>query len=249
MISSFLSFLVPRITVKTEKTPTTEGTSQTTQHCLKQNSPSESKPPPVEISPIAIVKTEKAVGAGQTLDPPIKNEPEEDNKNDKNEKNSSSLGIKIVECWSLQMVKEEPVGAPQCQREPAPPPHTAVSCKSEEGVEEMPTVKQEADTDKWQSGGVKRPSTPSNQLQTETGVVHKKFRPLPQPQQQHPNLCQEEGAWPVKVEKDPTSHDSPTEVEGKREVEASPSGALTRAACCCYRLTTCDCVVFIKTFV
>lgn len=202
--------------MKTEENLTIDRTSQTSQQCLQQNSPSESKTPPVKIPLLAEVKTERVVEVAQHLEHPIKKEPEEE---DKNARDGSSLGIKIVECWSLQGIKEEPLDGPLVSQ---PPPEAAASCKSEGGAADVVRVKQEADAEEWQSGGCrKRPSAPSKQLHTETGVVHKKFRPLHQPQQESPgdgppNPSHQEGAWPVKVEKDPTSHDFPAEGEGER---------------------------------
>lgn len=198
--------------MKSEETLTRDKTSQTSQQCPQPSSPPESSAAPVEVPPIAAVKTERLLEVAPTLERPIKTEPEED---DKTAKDGGSLGIKIVECWSLQRVKEEPVDAPPVSQAPLPR-------AAEGGVAEMAKVKQEADTDEWQSGGLKRPSTPSKQLQEDAGVAHKKFRPHQQPLQDEG----EEGAWPVKVEKDPTSHD---EGEGEREITGPPCGALSRA--------------------
>lgn len=209
--------------MKTEEKLTSDKNSQTTQQCLKQKSPSESKPPLVKIPPIVEVKTERAVEGAQNQGHPIKKEQEEE---DRNALDGSSLGIKIGVCWSLRPIKEEPVDAALASQ---PAQHAAVSCKSEGGAADIPKVKQEANTEEWQSAGCpaesrKRPSSPSEQ-RLDTEVVHKKFRPLPQPQQQslgddHPGPSHVEGAWPVKVEKVPTSHVFPAEGEGERETIA-----------------------------
>lgn len=207
--------------MKTEEKHRSDKPSQTTQQCLKQNSPSESKSPLAEIPPIAEVKTERVVEVAQNPERPIKKEPEEE---EKNAKDGSSLGIKIVECWSLRGIKEEPADAPLVSQ---PPPQAAASCKSEGGVANMPKVKQEAVAEEWQSESRKRPGSPSKQgPDTETGVVHKKFRPSHQPQLQSLGDGHKEGAWPVKVEKDPTSHDFPAEGEGEREIIGPPRSAV-----------------------
>lgn len=249
------SFSVPRTTVTTEEKPTCDKTSQTAQQCLRQTSPSDGKTPPVKVPQISEVKTESIVKVEQNLELPIKKEPEEEEQNAKDA--SSPLGIKIVECWSLRGIKEEPMDASPVSQ---PPPYTTGGCKSEGGAADMPKIKQEAGGggwEEWQSGGSpaksrKRPSAASEQLQEEdTGAEPKKFRPLHQPPPQapcegRPNPSHEEpeGAWPVKVEKDATSHDFPAESEGEWET-LGPCSVLEghqfiRMSCCCCINSTCD---------
>lgn len=185
--------------------------SQTAQQCLNQSSPPEIKPPLVKIPVTPEVKTERVTETERSLDRPVKKEPEEQ---DKGVKDDGSLGIKIVECWSLQKVKEEPVDVPLANQ---PPPYAGVRCKSEGGATAMPRIKQEVNAEECHGGGGavecrKRPATPTKQLGAETEMVLKKFRPLHQPQQTSTcegllNASHGQGAWPVKVEKDPMSRD------------------------------------------
>lgn len=188
--------------------------SQTTQQCLKKTSPSESKTSLVKFPAVAEVKTERVAEVDQSLEHPIKKEPED---RDNSSKDGNSLGIKIVECWSLQRIKEEPVDVPLTSQSP---PHAGVRCKSEGGAAETPKVKQEAKAEECHSGGCrKRPSSPPTHFHTDPETVHKKFRPLHQSAQEslcggRPNPSHNEGAWPVKMEKDPTSRDFPGAGQG-----------------------------------
>lgn len=247
----FPSFSVPRTTVTTAEKHTRDKTSQTAQQCLRQTSPPDGKTSQVKVPQIPEVKTESDLKVEPNLELPIKKEPEEE---DQNAKDGSPLGIKIVECWSLQGIKEEPMDTPLVSQLP---PYAAGSSESEGGAADVPKVKQEASGgswEEWQSGGCpatskKRPSDAS--AEEETGAETKKFRPLHQPQPQspcegrpNPSCKGPEGAWPVKVEKDATSHDFPAESDCEWETLGPCSilgvNQFIGPCCCCCINTTYD---------
>lgn len=256
------SFPVPRITAATEEKHTSDKTSQTTQQCLGQLSPPDSNTPLVQAPQVTGVKTESIVKVEQNLELPIKKEPEEE---EPSEKDGGPLGIKILECWSLQGIKEEPMDALLVSH---PPPYTAANGQG--GAADMPKIKQEAGGggwEEWQSAGCpaksrKRPSAASEQLrEEEPGAESKKFRPLHQPPPPPPPLApcegrpnpirkEPEGAWPVKVEKDVTSHDFPAESEGEWET-LGPCCVLEghqfiRTGCCGCTNSACDQTVVVS---
>lgn len=221
---------------KDNVTDTSHETSQTTQGSQKQISVDSKKTPPIQIpadagATVTRVKTENNVENSENKEPPGQKVQSSDESReappksipDKRHKaeGQTPSEIKIVECWTLQEVKEEQVEKPVVNR---PVTETSESCRNTGGAT-APKVKEEACESscavlkELQDGGCatnkrKRPSGMSDQSQEGTGPgvdeekekEHKKFC--------HPSKTQ---SW---------SEDPPDLCHNKQK-EARPVGTLS----------------------
>lgn len=191
-----------------------------TQSCQKPTGVDSEKPPPIQIpvdtdATVARVKTENNVDNRENKGPPGKNVQSLGESREASPKSipdavqkaqdRTPLEIKILDCWTLQAVKEEPMETPLVSR---PVAEASESCRSTEGAT-APKVKEEASESSYavmkepQDGACsmnkrKRPSGVSDQSRDGTGpgvdeekeMEHKKLcRPSKTQSEDPPDLC------------------------------------------------------------
>lgn len=205
---------------KGNATDTSLETSQTTQGCQKQTGADSKKTPPIQIpadagATVSHVKTENNVDNRENKEPLGQNVQSSGKSREASPKSipdtvpkaegQTPPQIKIVECWTLRAVKEEPTETPVVSR---PVAETSESCRSTGGAAAA-KVKEEASESSCavlkerQDGGCstnkrKKPSGMSDQSQEgtcpgmdeEKEMEHKKFcRPSKTQSEDPPDLC------------------------------------------------------------
>lgn len=206
-------------------------TSQTTQGCQKQTGVDSKKPSPIQIpadagAMVAHVKTENNVDNRENKEPPEPNEQSSDESREASPKSlqdevqkaeaQTPLEIKIVQSWTLQVVKEEPMSRPVAE--------TSESCRStagaitakvkEEDSESSCAVLKEPKDGEYSTNKRKRPSGVSDQSQEGTGPVADEEKEM-----EHKKFCR-----PSKTQS--WSEDPPDLCHNKQK-EARPVGTLS----------------------
>lgn len=217
-------------------TDTSHETGQTTQGCQKPTGVDSKKPPQVQIpadagATVAHVKTENNVDNSKNKEPPGPNEQSSGERREASPKSlqdevqkaegQTPLDIKIVQSWTLQAVKEEPMEMSLMSR---PVAETSESCGSTGGAAAA-KVKQEASESSCavlkepQDAGFstnkrKRPSGASDQSREGTGPLVDKEKEMERKKFCRPSKAQ---SW---------SEDPPDLCHNKQK-EARPVGTLS----------------------